>query len=333
MLEIKDLSFSYGTHSVLTDLNLRVKAGQLVALTGLSGSGKSTLLKLIYGSLAPNKGTIIWKQEPLLGPDFNLLPGTSFLRYLAQDFELMPFTSVAENISQHLSVFEPEALLHRTQELLKLIDMEAFAKTRVKNLSGGQQQRVAIAKVLAKAPELLLLDEPFSHIDLPLKLKLRTQLFNYLKKHHIACLLASHHPEDYLGHADEMVCLEQGQVSAQDRPMALYQNPPSLAVAQLFGLVNVIPPSLIKTLHPDLKNPAKNPLLVWPHEWETGSKEGIKAEVSACFFKGDGYMVALTSIGIEEKIYMYSKKAWPAKTEICLGLPLWLCKSRLKSFQ
>jgi len=333
MLEIKNLSFSYGARSVLTNLNLNIKAGQLVALTGLSGSGKSTLLKLIYGSVALKKGSISWKQQPLLGPDFNLLPGASFLRYLAQDFELMPFTSVAENISQHLSVFEPEALLQRTQELLKLIDMEAFAKTRVKNLSGGQQQRVALAKVLAKAPELLLLDEPFSHIDPPLKLKLRTQLFNYLKKHQITCLLASHHPEDYMGHADEIVCLDQGQISAQDSPLYLYQNPPSLAVAQLFGLVNVIPPSLIKILHPDLKNTAKKPLLVWPHEWETGSKEGIKAEVSACFFKGDGYTVALTSIGIEGKIYMYSKKAWPAKTEICLSLTLWLCKSRLQSFQ
>ena len=136
MLVLENIHFKY-KEPLLQNIHLRLAPGKLMALTGASGSGKSTLLKLIYGSLAPEKGQIHWKKEALLGPEYNLLPGAPFLRYLAQDFDLMPFTSVAENISQHLTVFEPDALKKRTDELLELIDMEAFANTPVKKLSGG----------------------------------------------------------------------------------------------------------------------------------------------------------------------------------------------------
>ena len=170
MLHIRNLSFSYSKEKILEDINIRIQRGEHVAIIGESGCGKSTLLKLIYGLMDLEQGEIFWEDEQILGPAYNLVPGAPFMKYLSQDFDLMPFISVSENISQYLSVFYPEELKERTQELLEMIELTEFADKKVKTLSGGQQQRVALARVLAQKPEVLLLDEPFGHIDNFLKI-------------------------------------------------------------------------------------------------------------------------------------------------------------------
>jgi len=331
MLVLENIHFKY-KEPLLQNIHLRLAPGKLMALTGASGSGKSTLLKLIYGSLAPEKGQIHWKKEALLGPEYNLLPGAPFLRYLAQDFDLMPYTSVAENISQHLSVFEPEHMEKRTAELLELIDMESFAKTQVKNLSGGQQQRVALAKVLAKAPELILLDEPFSHIDPPLKLILRTKLFNYLEQHKIACILASHHPEDYMGHAHEMVCMEKGEIIASGTPESLYQNPPNKKVAELFGVLNILDKATVLSLYPSLKINEGQEIVIWPHEWSYNAQTGIKVSVEKSLFVGNGYLIVFKSIE-GKRFYMHSKTALLENEKKRIQVTIDLCEQRLNSLE
>ena len=112
----------------------------------------------------------------------------------------MPFTSAAENVHKYLSRLEPEVSKQRTAELLEVVEMTAFAKAKVKTLSGGQKQRIALAQTLAKEPELLLLDEPFSHIDNFQKNKLRRRLFAYLKKQNITCIVATHDSTDVLAY-------------------------------------------------------------------------------------------------------------------------------------
>ena len=329
MLVLENIHFKY-KEPLIKNIYLQLAPGSLMALTGASGSGKSTLLKLIYGSLGPDKGSIYWKKTPLLGPDYNLVPGAPFLRYLAQDFDLMPFTTVYENISQHLSVFDLDHLDARTLELLKLIDMEAFAKTPVKNLSGGQQQRVAIAKVLAKTPELILLDEPFSHIDPPLKLRLRAKLFDYLKTHHIACILASHHPEDYLGHAHEIVCMDAGEITAHGSPEDLYNRPPSVGVAKLFGHVNALDKETAQKIHPSLEIKSDQELIIWPHEWRIGSQKGLAVRLNNQFFKGNGYLLAL-STHTGQILYAHSKKAYQKGQALLISVNKTLCKARLSA--
>ncbi len=125
------------------------------------------------------------------------------MKYMSQGFDLMGVTTVAENISEYLSVFYPKELKERTEELLDIIEMKRFAKTKVKHLSIGQQQRVALARALAQKPEVLLLDEPFSHIDNFRKNSLRRNLFNYLKEEKITCLTATHDHNDILPFADQ----------------------------------------------------------------------------------------------------------------------------------
>jgi len=183
VLHVNNISFDYEkpNKKVLRNINFSLEKGEHLCIMGESGCGKSTLLKIIYGLFDLNEGTIFWDDYKVLGPAYHLVPGIEFFKYVAQDFDLMPYISVSENIKKFLSRFYPEEAQERTDELLGVIQMEAYANEKVKNLSGGQQQRVAIARALAKEPKLLLLDEPFSQIDNFKKNSLRRNLFSFLR--------------------------------------------------------------------------------------------------------------------------------------------------------
>lgn len=165
MLEIKNISFAYNQKKVLDNLDFHVTKGQNLAIIGESGCGKSTLLKLIYGLYDLGEGEILYDKNAILGPKYKLIPGEDFIKYLAQDFDLMPFVTVGENVGKFLSNVFKDKKQERILELLQIVEMTEFVNTKAKFLSGGQMQRVAIARVLALEPEILLLDEPFSHID------------------------------------------------------------------------------------------------------------------------------------------------------------------------
>ena len=199
MLNVKNLTFSYKKTLVLKNVSFNAKLGENIAIIGESGSGKSTLLKLLYGTYDLKEGSIFWKEKEILGPKYNLVIGYDFIKYVAQEFDLMPFITVEENIGKFLSNFYPEEKQQRTTELLEVVELTQFAKTKVKTLSGGQKQRVALARALAKQPEIILLDEPFSHIDNFKKQSLRRSVFKYLKDKNITCIVATHDKEDVLG--------------------------------------------------------------------------------------------------------------------------------------
>ena len=275
MLQIKNVSFGYSKTTVLKALNFKVKAGENLAIIGESGSGKSTLLKLIYGEYDLIKGHIFWKNEEILGPKHNLVIGYDFMKYVTQEFDLMPFITVEENIGKHLSNFFPEEKQKRTNELLKVVELEAFAKTKVKLLSGGQKQRVAIARALAKQPEILLLDEPFSHIDNFKKQALRRSVFKYLKEKNIACLVATHDKNDVLGFADDMIVLHNKEIIAKDTPQNLYNNPKLSLVASFFGEFNVIEPYGI----------------IYAHQLKIVEESSLMAVVNTSYFNGNSWLI------------------------------------------
>src|SRR5690606_34488611 len=236
-------------------------------LMGESGSGKSSLLKIIYGLIHLENGSVFWGDRQAKGPNFNLVPGEPYMKYLAQDFDLMPFISVEENIGQFLSVFEPETHRERIDQLLGLIEMQAFAKTRVQHLSGGQQQRVALARVLAQQPEVLLLDEPFGHIDTFKRNSLRRKLFPYLKAQGIALITASHDPQDVLPYADRIMILEKGRAIADQKTKKLYNNPPNHYSASLFSEVSELPIKLLKSY-----SKIERSVLIYPHEFKISER-------------------------------------------------------------
>ncbi|WP_418638666.1 ABC transporter ATP-binding protein [Winogradskyella sp.] len=275
MLQVKNVTFGYTKTKVLNAIDFNVEAGENIAIIGESGSGKSTLLKLIYGEYDLKQGQIYWKDEEILGPKHNLVIGYDFMKYVTQEFDLMPFTTVEENISKYLSRFYPEEKQKRTEELIKVVELEAFAKTKVKLLSGGQKQRVAIARALAKEPEILLLDEPFSHIDNFQKQGLRRNVFNYLKVKNITCIVATHDRNDALGFADQIIVLNNAEIIAKDTPQNLYKNPKLPLIASFFGEFNMIEPYGI----------------VYANQVKIVPKSQLKAIVKMAYFNGNSWLI------------------------------------------
>ncbi len=322
MLHVDHVSFAYDDVPVLEDINLKIKQGEHVAIIGESGCGKSTLLKLIYGLLNIQVGEVYWGEKQVLGPLYNLVPGESYMKYLSQDFDLMPYTTVAENVSKYLSSFDPQEKEERTFELLEMIEMNDFAKTKVKFLSGGQQQRVALARVLAQAPDILLLDEPFSHIDNFRKNALRRNLFKYLRKKGVTVLTATHDHNDMLPFADRVIVLRDKRIIAKDSPKNLYQRPQDIYIASLFGEANKIPINIVKS-YAD----TKRRIIVYAHEFRISGKSGLEVSVTGSFHMGGYYLIE----GIYEgqNIYFHHNKAIEEGKELFLNISIELINKRM----
>lgn len=301
MLNVKNLTFSYNKTPVLKDISFKAKPGEHVAIIGESGSGKSTLLKVLYGEYDLNEGHTYWHDQEILGPKHNLVVGYDFMKYVAQEFDLMPFITVAENIGKFLSRFYPEEKARRTAELMEVVELTKFANIKVKTLSGGQKQRVALARALAKQPEIILLDEPFSHIDNFKKQSLRRSVFKYLKDNNITCIVATHDKEDVLGFADRMIVLNNNKIAVNDLPETLYKNPKTPLIASFFGEFNVI-----------------NGNIIYANQLKIVEQSNLKITVSCSYFKGHFYLIEGNLNN--EKVFFKAPKAFTEGTELYLKI-------------
>jgi ABC-type Fe3+/spermidine/putrescine transport system ATPase subunit len=282
MLQVNQISFAYHKNEDISQINFSLQKGKNLTIIGESGCGKSTLLKLIYGLYDLKEGQIFWNNQEVLGPKFHLIPGMPYMKYLAQDFDLMPFITVAENVGKYLSNFYPKQKKERIAELLEIVEMTEFANIKAKQLSGGQMQRVALARVLALESEVLLLDEPFSHIDNFRKNSLRRKLFSYLKSKDITTLVATHDSTDVLSFSDKVIVMQKGKIIAENSPWELYHNPDSKYVASLFGDVNEIPGYYFNQ---------ENINLLYPHQLKIVENSNLKVTVSNLYFRGNQYLI------------------------------------------
>lgn len=286
MLQVTIRSFSYSENEILKNIEFSLQPGEHLAVLGESGGGKSTLLHLIYGLLHLEQGNVLWNDQLLLGPSKNLIPGEPFMKLVTQEFNVMPFTSVAENIAAHLSRKEQHKDDLRVAELLKVVDLQKEANTLVKNLSGGQKQRVALAKALAKKPELLLLDEPFSNIDTFRKNKLRRDLFNYLKQNNISCITATHDSEEALAYSDKVLMLKDGRVELFGTPGDVFAAANTRYRAGFFGEVTALPSKLFSSEIPFEE------IIILPHQLLATEKEtNLKVTVKKSYFRGSHYLI------------------------------------------
>ncbi len=301
MLALDISSFAYKEKEILKDVSFELQPGEQLAILGESGSGKSTLLHIIYGLLHLEEGSVSWKGKKLLGPTHNLIPGEPFIKLVSQEFDLMPFTTAAENIATHLSRRDLEKDHQRVQELLRVVDMELFGDVLVRTLSGGQKQRVALAKALAKEPELLLLDEPFSNIDTFRKNKLRRNLFEYLKEKNISCITATHDSEEALAFSDHVLMLKNGTTQLLGTPEAVYGAIATPYQAGFFGEVNILPASLFSSevrLAKVVKD--EKEIILLPHQLKVSeNKTELKVVVKKAYFKGSYYLISCEANSME----------------------------------
>ncbi|MCI3938466.1 ABC transporter ATP-binding protein [Chryseobacterium aahli] len=282
LLEINNLYFSHTSEKPLfQNFNLKLGEGKIIALAGESGCGKSTLLSLIYGLLNWEQGEIIFEGTKLMGPKGNLVPGEAEMKFVAQNFDLMPYATVADNVGKFLSNINLAKKKETVYELLEVVGLVEYANVLPKNLSGGQQQRVAIARALSVLPKLLLLDEPFSHLDYARKIELREKLFRYVKEKNISLIISTHELQDIIPWLDQIVILENGRLIQNDHPEETYKNPYNSYVAKLFGEVNIFTESEINDFR--LSNFA-----YYPQQIQI-SENGLDAEVIESRFGGNHY--------------------------------------------
>jgi iron(III) transport system ATP-binding protein len=236
LLELKALSFQYAAKSpVVQHLDLTVGEGQIACLLGPSGCGKTTVLRLIAGFETPTAGSISIAGRPLSARHIFVPPEQRQIGYVFQDFALFPHLSVAANIGFGLRTLSGTDKQARIEEMLTLVGMQAFAEQFPHELSGGQRQRVALARALAPRPALLLMDEPFSNLDIELRETLAQEVRELLKRLHITALFVTHDQNEAFGVADSVSVMHEGSIEQTDFAYNLYHRPRTRFVADFVG--------------------------------------------------------------------------------------------------
>ena len=236
VLSIEGVSKEYGPENAVEELSLSVKDGELLTLLGPSGCGKTTTLRMIAGLEAPSEGTITIAGETVTGDDGPFRkPEERDVGIVFQDYALFPHLTVGENIAFGLDELDDEATDARVAELLELVDLEAHEEKMPSQLSGGQQQRVALARSLAPEPDLLLLDEPFSNLDLRLRVEMREEVRRILKRAGVTAISVTHDQEEALSISDRVAIMNDGAIAQVGNPGEVFENPESRFVASFLG--------------------------------------------------------------------------------------------------
>jgi len=238
ILSVRDLSVAYGQTRILDGISLDLEQGEFLALLGRSGCGKTTLLRTIGGFMRPEHG-----QVRIDGIDVTRLsPEARPTAMVFQSYALWPHMTVFGNIAYGLKlrgVPKPE-ITRRIDEVLGLLRLDGLADRKVTALSGGQRQRVALGRALAVAPRLLLLDEPLSNLDARIRLDLRHEIRDLLKRLGVTAVHVTHDREEAMVMADRLALMNGGQIVQQGAPAELYDRPASSFVADFMGASNII---------------------------------------------------------------------------------------------
>jgi len=237
-LRIDSLCVSYGATRVLDRVSLDVARGEMVALLGSSGCGKTTLLRAIAGFVTPDEGTISVGGEDIT----HVAPEKRQTAMMFQSYALWPHMDVAGNIGYGLEMrdWKKDAIAHRVDEMLKLLQLTGFAQRPVTQLSGGQRQRVALGRALAVDPHLLLLDEPMSNLDYKVRLELRHELRALQRRIGITAVYVTHDREEALTLADRIAVIDAGRVVQVGAPEEIFHRPESAFVAGFMGADNAL---------------------------------------------------------------------------------------------
>ena len=235
LLSVSKITKQQENNFLLRDITFTQQQFEKIAIAGETGSGKTTLLKIIGGFTQPDEGQVVFKNKKIKGPEEQLIPGHPGIAYLSQHFELRNNYRVEEILNMTLQLSDEQA-----ETIFKVCRINHLLKRKTDQLSGGEKQRVALAGLLISSPELLLLDEPFSNLDMYHKSVLKSVIQDIGEKLRITCILVSHDPLDILSWAGQILVLKDGQIIQKGTPRQVYRQPVNEYTAGLFGTYNLI---------------------------------------------------------------------------------------------
>jgi ABC-type Fe3+/spermidine/putrescine transport system ATPase subunit len=291
LLEVSGIRVVEEGNVVLENISFSQSEFQKIAIAGETGSGKSSLLQTIAGLVQPVAGQVLFENKKVRGPHDVLVPGHPGIAYLSQQYELPQFLRV-EQILKYANTLEDE----EAELVYDICRISPLLKRRTNQLSGGEKQRIALARLLVSSPSLLLLDEPFSNLDMVHKSILKSVIKDISDELGITCILISHDPADTLSWADQIIVMKGGQILQQGTPRHIYSQPINEYVAGLFGKYNLVCPDLAKDLGilPEAILPKKN-ILIRPEVIKLVDKgaEGLVATVQEVTFYGSHFEIDL----------------------------------------
>lgn len=234
-LELAGIDLAYGGHQVVRKLSFRLEKGSIGCLLGPSGCGKTTVLRCIAGFEPVTVGQIRLDGKVVSGSDLHVPPESRRIGMVFQDYALFPHLSVSENVGFGLRHLEAQQRRDRVAELLRVVGLASQGHKYPHEMSGGQQQRVALARALAPRPSLLLLDEPFSNLDVELRERLSFEVRDIIKATNTTAILVTHDQHEAFAVADEIGIMNEGRIQQWDTPYNLYHRPANRFVADFIG--------------------------------------------------------------------------------------------------
>ena len=236
-LQIKNVVKQFDDVYAVDDVSLEIQQGEIFALLGSSGCGKSTLLRMLAGFEMPTAGQILLAGRDITG----LAPYRRPINMMFQSYALFPHLTVWDNIAFGLRRDGlPKAEIDaRVDQMLELVQLKSYAKRKPHQLSGGQQQRVALARSLAKRPQLLLLDEPLGALDAKLRERTQLELVDIIEKVGVTCVMVTHDQEEAMTMATRIGVMSEGKILQIGQPAEIYETPNCRFVADFIGSVNL----------------------------------------------------------------------------------------------
>ena len=306
-LELTDIDIAYPPKRVVQEVSLHMLCAGIGCLLGPSGCGKTTLLRALAGFEPVQRGSIRLEGVELSRPGWTLPPEQRRIGLMFQDLALFPHLTVADNVAFGLRGWKSSERRARVIELLRLVGLADFAKRYSHQLSGGQQQRVALARALAPRPRLLLLDEPFSSLDVTLREDLAREVRGILLREGTGGLLVSHDQFEAFAFADEIGVLHEGRLLQWDSAYNLYHRPADRFVADFIGQGVLLPGRMgengrVNTELGEIDGPALTGLtpgaaveiLVRPDDVIHDDTSAMQAEVVERAFRGAEFLYTLS---------------------------------------
>jgi iron(III) transport system ATP-binding protein len=245
LLKLESVRCSFDNEVVVNELSFHINEGDIACLLGPSGCGKTTTLRAIAGFEPITAGNISLRNQPVSTPQHRLPPEQRHLGMVFQDYALFPHLTLWENVCFGLRKLTRGEKQKVAQRVLELVGLEQISHRYPHEISGGQQQRVALARALAPEPALILLDEPFSNLDVDLRRRLALEVRDILKQQRITALMVTHDQEEAFAMADKVGVMQSGLLQQWDAPFTLYHEPANRFVAGFIGQGRFLPGRIV----------------------------------------------------------------------------------------